>query len=138
MALVRAGIVILGVVAACGSTAPTAATDAGGPKAPVLPVDRDAGGDSVPVEPPGGCPSAGRRCTPAAPAGWAGPMLVYRGQAASAPSCPTSMALRLLDAHGGTPTGAHSCAACTCGGPTGIACTAYMEEYSDDNCASLV
>jgi hypothetical protein len=75
---------------------------------PSTPVDDGGGGAVVDVyvkpDPPKGCPSEGRSCTPRAPANWEGPLFLYDGDPAMAPQlCPTSMAVQRVDAHGGKP-----------------------------------
>jgi hypothetical protein len=101
----------------------------------VLPTS-DAAREIVPPEPPQGCPSAGRRCVPAAPAGgWTGPLFVYDGPASGAPTCPSVMALPKLDAFSGSPSGgAHTCSGCSCGAVVGVTCEATLIEYWEGSC----
>lgn len=101
----------------------------------------DAGVDEtivVPVEPPKACPSAGRQCVPFAPETWDGPLLVYDGEAAGIPTCPTSMALTRVEANGGTPTGSHTCGACSCGPATGVACSATVTQFNSSSCTDVL
>lgn len=98
---------------------------------------RDAAPDVI-IEPPKACPSAGRVCAPAAPPGWEGPLLVYDQTSAGAPACPANMALSKVNAHFGAPSGPHTCSACTCGAPTGVACTTTYRAFDDDGCGDAV
>jgi hypothetical protein len=96
------------------------------------------GADASPPVPPGACPSAGRRCVAAPPQGWDGPLFLYEGAEADVPACPTSMALTRVEAHGGAPTGGHTCSACSCGPATGITCSAMLTQFNSTTCTNQI
>lgn len=90
---------------------------------------------SVEPAPPGTCPAAGYHCVAEAPAGWAGPLIVFDGPDSAVPSCPNTMANSLVDGHRGLiAPAAHTCSACTCGAGT-APCENFV--YAGTDCYDL-
>jgi hypothetical protein len=67
---------------------------------------------------------AGFTCVPPVPPGWSGPVQLYDGAIAGAPSCAPPFAMNAYDGFGMLNPGAHSCSPCLCSSPSGVSCSA--------------
>src|SRR5579859_5729918 len=74
----------------------------------------------APEEPPGHC-GGGFACTPAAPAGWEGPVELYLGSD-TPPPCGANFAGPAFDGHTGFNSQPASCG-CSCQSPAGVQCS---------------
>jgi hypothetical protein len=78
-------------------------------------------------------------CAPPVPIGWAGPVWLYRGSAASLPSCaPLDIGVEAFT--GQFLAAPASCGACSCSAPAGGQCappTGNIEQFSDSGCTFL-
>jgi hypothetical protein len=83
------------------------------------------------------CVTAGFACTPAVPAGWQGPSVLYTG-ASPPPGCGIFWTESALTAGMGVTAPPATCSACTCGVPTGEGCatSAIVEIAQNPTCTS--
>jgi len=79
------------------------------------------------------CQNAGYTCTPAAPAGWSGPVALYSIAGGTVPSCGGAYTTLAQSGHTGLTAPAATCG-CTCSGATGELCFADIDYFTDSSC----
>ena len=108
--------------------------------APGTPITRDAGGDDDAHTIYGVSCGTDRRCAPAPPSGWTGPVALYDGPTTDGtpPPCGDGYASApVYEGNGGLIAPAAICSSCTCSAARGETCTApVVSFYSDNGCTT--